>query len=441
MDSRSGAATLWLLVITGIDRLNQAYVTSSRLKRHGGLIFIDLDNFKMLNDGHGHDMGDKMLLQTAERLQLSVREQDTVARFGGDEFVILMERLSDDYRIAALQAKLVADKILSMVNKPYELHKNNAQPIHHQISASIGVSLFLGNNVSVDELLKRADTAMYEAKAAGKNGMKFFDPMMQKVLEKKSMMESQLRAAYEQHQLKLFYQVQVDGNQKVVALEALLRWDHSKLGWVPPIEFIGLAEETGLIIRIGHWVILQACKQLKVWESMPLMQDLQVSVNVSAKQFRDPDFLHDVESILQETGINRNLFKLELTETVALENIDEAIVKMQALRKLGLCLVMDDFGVGYSSLSYLKRLPFNQVKIDRSFVNDMADDAGDAEIVHSIISLGAILGLDVVAEGVETVAQFELLKQYGCQMFQGYLFAKALPVTELEAFVCGETAD
>ena len=421
-----------------IDRLNQAYVTSTRLRRHGGLVFIDLDNFKMLNDGHGHDMGDKMLLQTAERLILSVREQDTVARFGGDEFVILMEHLSDDYRIAALQAKLVADKILSMMNKPYELTKNNDQPIQHQSTASIGVSLFLGNGVSVDELLKRADTAMYEAKAAGKNSVKFFDPMMQKVLEKKSMMESQLRAAYEQHQLQLFYQIQVDENKKIVAVEGLLRWDHPTQGWVPPVEFIRLAEETGLIIRIGHWVMLQACKQLKAWESNPRMKDLRVSVNVSAKQFRNPDFVDDIQALIQETEINPDSLKFELTETVALENIEEAIVKMRALRELGIRLSMDDFGIGYSSLSYLKRMPFTQVKIDRSFVNDMTEDKNDAEIVHSILKLGDILGLKVVAEGVETEAQFALLKQYGCKMFQGYLFAKALPVAELEALVCGE---
>ncbi len=423
-----------------IDRLDQAYATSTRLKRHGGLVFIDLDNFKLLNDGYGHDVGDKLLLETAERLQMAVREQDTVARFGGDEFVILMENLSDDYRIAALQAKLVADKILSMVNKPFYLTTNSGHDIQHQSTASIGVSLFSGSAVSVSELLKRADTAMYEAKATGKNAVRFFDPAMQKVLEKKGMMESQLRGAYEQHKLQLFYQAQVDEDEKIIAVEALLRWNHPEHGWVPPIEFIRLAEETGLIIRIGHWVMLQACKQLKAWEKNSSTQHLRISVNVSAKQFRDPDFIDDIQVLLKETGINPELFKLELTETVALENIEEAIFKMQALRELGVSLVMDDFGVGYSSLSYLKRLPFSQVKIDRSFVNDMAHDQGDAEIVHSIITLGAILGLDVVAEGVETQAQFMLLKQYGCKIFQGYLFAKALPIDELEALVYQQSA-
>lgn len=411
-----------------LDRLQQALASSARGQNYGALLFIDLDNFKTLNDSRGHDLGDLLLIEVAQRLRHCVRGEDTVSRLGGDEFVVIVEELSNDLQHAIAQAKAVGEKILEAINQPYNLNGSE----HHNTS-SIGLSLFYGEQTSVDELLKRADTAMYQAKTAGRNTLKFFDPAMQIALEKSIELESQLRLALSQNQLRMHYQMQVDELEHVLGAEALLRWQHPMYGLMSPAHFIPQAEESGLIISIGRWVLQSACQQLKEWESIPQARDLQLAVNVSAKQFRHVDFVAEAKNILAMTGANPHLLKLELTESVVLENIEDTIEKMHALRELGVRFSMDDFGTGYSSLSYLKRLPLSQVKIDQSFVRDIAVDPSDEAIVQAIIGICDTLGLNVMAEGVETKQQFELLKGYGCKQFQGYLFSQPVALAEFEA--------
>lgn len=413
-----------------LDRLHQAIAASIRHGKHGAVLFIDLDNFKALNDSRGHDVGDLLLVEVARRLRQCVRNEDTVARLGGDEFVIVLEDLSMGLEQAIAQTKQVAQKILETINHPYQLGD-----IEHHNSSSIGIVLFNGNFVSIEELLKRSDTAMYEAKAAGRNTLRFFDPAMQAALERRVDMELQLRLAIVQKQLRLFCQVQVDEERKVFGAEVLLRWQHPDHGLLSPKEFVAIAEDSGLIVSIGHWVLYSACQQLKAWEGKPGFDGLQLAVNVSARQFRHVDFVDEVRKILQTTGADPSLLKLELTESVVLDNIADAIAKMNALRELGVRFSMDDFGTGYSSLAYLKRLPLTQVKIDRSFVHDITEDASDAAIVQAILAMSSTLGLRVVAEGVETEDQFALLQGYGCRYFQGFLFSKPLRIEDFEALL------
>ncbi|MPS47663.1 EAL domain-containing protein [Methylobacillus sp.] len=413
-----------------LDRLQQAIAASVRHGRHGAVLFIDLDNFKALNDSRGHDIGDLLLVEVARRLRQCVRNEDTVARLGGDEFVIVLEDLSLNLEQAIAQTRQVAQKVLEIINHPYQLGE-----IEHHNSSSIGIVLFNGNFVSMEELLKRSDTAMYEAKAAGRNTLRFFDPAMQAALERRVDMELQLRLAIVQKQLRLFCQVQVDAERKVFGAEILLRWQHPDHGLLAPKEFVGIAEDSGLIVSIGHWVLYNACLQLKDWEARPGFDSLQLAVNVSARQFRHADFVDEVRKILQSTGADPSLLKLELTESVVLDNIADAVAKMNALRELGVRFSMDDFGTGYSSLAYLKRLPLSQVKIDRSLVREIAEDASDAAIVQAILAMSNTLGLKVIAEGVETEVQFELLQSYGCRFFQGYLFAKPMLIQDFEQMV------
>ncbi|MCB5190685.1 EAL domain-containing protein [Methylobacillus arboreus] len=410
-----------------MDRLQQAIVASVRHGNHGAVLFIDLDDFKALNDSRGHDTGDLLLIEVARRLRQCVRNEDTVARLGGDEFVIVLEDLSLSLEQAIAQTRQVAQKVLDAINHPYQLGE-----IEHHNSSSIGIVLFNGNFVSMEELLKRSDTAMYEAKAGGRNTLRFFDPAMQAALEKRVDMELQLRLAIVQEQLRLFCQVQVDAERKAFGAEVLLRWQHPEHGLLSPKEFVGIAEDSGLIVSIGHWVLYNACLQLKAWEGKPGFGELQLAVNVSARQFRHSDFVDEVSNILQSTGADPSLLKLELTESVVLDNLADAVAKMNALRELGVRFSMDDFGTGYSSLAYLKRLPLTQVKIDRSFVYDIAEDASDAAIVQAILAMSNTLGLNVIAEGVETEAQFDLLQSYGCRFFQGYLFSKPVLVQDFE---------
>ena len=410
-----------------LDRLQQAFATSARAQTHGAVLFIDLDNFKSLNDSRGHDVGDLLLIEVAQRIRSCVRDEDTVARLGGDEFVVVLEDLSASMGQAASEARVVGEKILTEVNRPYLL-----QGIEHHSSSSIGVSLFLGYEVGMDELLKRADTAMYQAKAAGRNTQRFFDPAMQAAIENRVDMEAQLRRALAQKQLCAYFQIQVDATRHIFGVEVLLRWQHPERGMVMPGEFIPIAEESGLIVPIGSWVIQSACEQLKCWEHVPYAQHLQISVNVSVRQFRQADFVDTVKAALDLTGANPNLLKLELTESLVIDGVQDTIEKMQALRELGVRFSMDDFGTGYSSLSYLKQLPLNQVKIDQSFVRDIAIDPSDASIVQAIIVMSKALGLNVIAEGVETEVQFELLAQYGCLQFQGYLFGKPISLDALD---------
>ncbi|MFA6063016.1 MAG: EAL domain-containing protein [Gallionella sp.] len=409
------------------ERLLQSMSLSSRSGKHGALMFIDLDNFKTLNDTQGHDVGDLLLKEVASRLIHNVREGDTVARLGGDEFVVALESLSSMDQEAANQSEMIAEKIRAELNLPYQLNS-----IEHHSSPSIGVSLFRGHQNSLEGVLKQADLAMYHAKASGRNMVCFFDPEMQAKMEERAELEKDLRASLRLHQLRLYYQMQVDDEGRIVGAEALIRWQHPQRGMVSPAQFIPLAEEIGMILPIGDWVIEQACAQLKTWEIDPVMSKIRVSVNVSPRQLSHPYFVEQVKDAIEQTGIRPSQLKLELTESFILKDVQDAIEKMQELRWLGISFAMDDFGTGYSSLSHLKRLPLEQLKIDQSFVRDIACDKSSSMMVRTIISIASNFGLEVVAEGVETDEQFAFLRQYGCNKFQGYLFGKAVPVQEFE---------
>jgi diguanylate cyclase (GGDEF)-like protein len=416
-----------------MDRLQQLIVLNQREVQHCAILFIDLDNFKTLNDTHGHDAGDLLLVEAAQRLQTCVRDSDTVARLGGDEFVVMLQGLHTDANIAVGQVDLIAEKIRHVLNQTFLI-----QEFTHHGSASIGVCLFQGGDVTVKDLFKRADTAMYEAKTSGRNAVRFFDPAMQAVLVVRMMLESNLRVALQLKQFELYYQVQVDAHDRVIGVEALLRWQHPDRGFIPPIEFIPLAEQTGLIVPIGLWVLETACAQLKQWEQHALTAHLSIAVNVSAKQFQQADFVSRVTEIVKTSQIDPTRLKIELTESTILDNVDLTTEKMQRLKKIGIAFSMDDFGTGYSSLAYLQKLPLNQLKIDQSFVRDLSDDENDATIVRAIISLGINLGLNVIAEGVETLEQRQFLVAHNCLAFQGYLFAKPLPIHELEEFLTAQ---
>ena len=410
-----------------LDRLQNTIASCARHQRHGAVLFIDLDNFKVLNDTLGHDIGDQLLIEIAARLRTCVRIDDTVARQGGDEFVVVLNDLNADTEQAAVQAETVAEKIRSSLNQPYTLrgHEYHGSP-------SIGISLFLSQEFTVDELLKRADTAMYQAKRAGRNTIRFFDPATHAAMQTRIALETDLRHALAQDQFRLYFQIQVDHTGTITGAEILLRWQHPSKGLIPPLQFIPLAEETGLILPIGHWVLENACRQLQAWQSRPQTRDLQLAVNVSARQFRQSDFVAQVEDMLAQTDIDPSKLKLELTESLMLDNINQTIIKMQALNAMGICFSMDDFGTGYSSLAYLSQLPLDQVKIDQSFVRNMDSKPGNAIIVQTIIGMTKNLGLDVIAEGVETTAQRAFLEQCGCYQYQGYLFSKPVPLDEFE---------
>ncbi|TSA50074.1 MAG: bifunctional diguanylate cyclase/phosphodiesterase, partial [Nitrosomonadales bacterium] len=359
-----------------------------------------------------------------------IKKSDTVARLGGDEFVVMLEGLSGGAGQVATQSELVGEKILEAVNQPYHLQE---QAYH--ITASIGISLFREHEVTVDELLKRADAAMYQAKQAGRNTLRFFDPAMQAALEMRLALEVDLRGALTQQQFKLYYQIQVDHIGRVVGAESLLRWIHPVRGAVSPLEFIPLAEETGLILPIGQWVLEAACKQIKSWETDPRTRDLQLAVNVSARQFRQPDFVEQVHEVIKQTAINPRRLKLELTESLVLDDIADTIAKMQTLQKLGVHFSMDDFGTGYSSLAYLTQLPLDQLKIDRSFVSNIGVKSADAVIVQTITGMAKNLGMEAIAEGVETLSQRGFLEDAGCMFYQGYLFGKPVPVEQFTALL------
>jgi len=411
-----------------VDRLNQALVASVRSQRDGALLFLDMDNFKTLNDTLGHDIGDLLLQQVAERLLSCVRETDTIARIGGDEYVVMLEELSEHAIEAAAQAEVIGEKILSALNKPYQLAMHE-----YQSSVSIGVALFSNHNQSQEELLKHADIAMYQAKKAGRNALRFFDPQMQDAINARVDLERELRKALDKQQLELFYQVQVNTIGQATGAEALIRWQHPQRGLVSPFDFIPLAEETGLILPIGLWVLEAACAQLKLWEQSMLSRELTLSINISARQFRQHDFVAQVISALQRHAINPLLLKLELTESILLENIDDTIAIMHTLKEIGIRFSLDDFGTGYSSLQYLKQLPLYQLKIDRSFVRDIAIDSSDQAIVRTVIAMARTLNLDVIAEGVETEEQRQLLLSNDCGHYQGYLFGRPVPIAQFEA--------
>jgi diguanylate cyclase (GGDEF)-like protein/PAS domain S-box-containing protein len=411
-----------------LDRLGQALASSSRNGRYGAVLYLDLDHFKTLNDTLGHDVGDLLLIEVAQRLLNSVREGDTISRLGGDEFVVVLENLSEEADEAAVQTELVGEKMREALTQPFDLEGHEFHG-----TTSIGIALFHGHEDTVESLLKQSDLALYQAKGCGRNCLRFFDQSMQLALNERSALEADLRLALNLGQLNLYYQAQIDRiHQQVIGAEVLLRWRHPKRGLVKPNVFLPLAEETGLILPIGQWVLKTVCQQLRTWSEYPATQDLSLAVNISARQFRQPGFVKEVQQVLQETGANPCRLKIELTERLVVENVADTIAKMQALKAIGIGFSMDNFGTGYSSLSDLKRLPLEQLKIDRCFVNDLTSDANGATIVRTIITMGQALGLKVIAEGVETEAQLDYLDHYDCATYQGNLYSQPAPLDEFE---------
>ncbi len=413
-----------------MNRLRQALAYSTRHGRGGALLFIDLDNFKTLNDTLGHNKGDLLLQQVALRLIASVRENDTVARLGGDEFVVMLENLSDNLEEVGSQARAAGMKILADLSQLYKL-----DDFEYHSTLSIGVALFNDHHDSVEKLLKWADIAMYQAKASGRNTLRFFDPQMQEVITTRATMEIELYQALLEKQFKAYFQMQVNHDGNIIGAEALIRWQHPTRGLVAPLEFIPLAEELGLIIPIGQWMLETACRQLKKWEAHPTTCHLQLAVNVSVRQFHQADFVEHVVTTIRKMAINPCKLKLELTETLILGDIDDTIIKMNLLRNIGVRFSMDDFGTGYSSLSYLTQLPLDQIKIDQSFVRNIDVKLSDAVMVQTIIGMTKNLGIEVIAEGVETKDQQAFLERYGCLLSQGYLFSKPVPLEMFETLL------
>jgi len=409
-----------------VGRLQHALASFARNRQEGALLLIDLDDFKTLNDTHGHDIGDLLLQQVAQRLSACVREGDTIARLGGDEFVVMLENLSGNLQEAASMAKATGEDILASLTQPYQLAGYACLS-----SPSIGITLFT-NHQKTDDLLRQADLAMYQAKAAGRNTLRFFDPEMQKTVMVRAGLEADLREAIKKEQFVLHYQAQVIGNGRQVGAEVLLRWQHPERGMILPGDFIPLAEESKLILPIGLWVLQSACAQLARWASRPETAHLTLAVNVSALQFRQADFVDEVMAALGRHGANPRQLKLELTENVLVESVEDIIDKMAALKAKGVSFSLDDFGTGYSSLSYLKRLPLDQLKIDQGFVRDILTDPNDAAIAKMIVALGESMGLGVIAEGVELEAQWRFLADHGCHAYQGYLFGKPMPISDFE---------
>lgn len=418
-----------------MDRLQRALDQCAQDQSTKAVFFVDLDNFKSLNDTLGHALGDQLLRQVAQRLGGCVSHHDTVARFGGDEYVVLLDGLSADMERASAQVRTVGERMLLTLRQPYQLD----QYCHHG-TASIGAVLFNDARDDIGELLKRADMAMYAAKAAGRNTLRLFNPEMQSALSARMALENDLRLALKDgdQAFDLHYQPQIDRGGRITGVEALVRWYHPTRGMVAPTEFIALAEETGLILALGTWVLTKACGQLGAWQANPATAHIDIAVNVSARQFHHPQFVAEVLELIAAAGIDPRRLKLELTETSLLENLDETVARMNALKTHGISFALDDFGTGYSSLAYLRQLPLDTLKIDRSFVLDLMTNQNDAVIARTIIALGRSLGLRVLAEGVETTAQRDFLFEHGCDAYQGYLCARALPAGEVHALIASE---
>lgn len=393
----------------------------------GAILFIDLDQFKTLNDARGHHMGDRLLQEVAVRLKDSVRRTDTVGRFGGDEFVVVLPELSDNLPLAARRSVNIAETILTNLATPFLFEAEE-----FIIGGSIGITVFPKGTETANDLLKEADTAMYEAKASGRNRVSLFETRMQIEIESRFALEGEIRRALEQKQFLVYLQPQVNGEGSLVGAEALIRWQHPSRGLVPPAAFIPVAEETGLIVPMGEWVLLQACDYLARIQSLSSL--LHLSVNVSPRQFRQPTFINRIQSILASTGTDPTHLTLEVTENLILGDIHQTIATMSELKTLGIHFSIDDFGTGYSSLAYLKRLPLNELKIDKSFVRDASRDPNDAALVEAIIAVARHFNLAIVAEGVETLEQANFLKARGCNFYQGYLYGKPVPMSEFKAF-------
>lgn len=409
-----------------LERLSQVIAQSANSGNHGALLFIDLDHFKNINDTLGHQKGDLVLQQVADSVTSRLRDGDTVARFGGDEFVVLLSNLGTDAESAAANAYSAASKLLDSLNQTFRLD----EVVHHN-TASIGVAMINGASAQTDELLKQADMAMYKAKKAGRNTVCFFDPSMELAMKQQASMEEDLRIALRERQFVLQYQGQFQSKSSMTGAEVLVRWKHPEKGMMSPALFIPFAEESGQILAIGNWVLDTACRELAAWRNNPDLCELELAVNVSPLQFRQLDFVETVLATLHRTGADPARLKLELTESMLIENIDDIVHKMLALKAHGIGFSLDDFGTGFSSLSLLKRLPLDQLKIDQSFIRDVHSDPNGAAIATTIVSLGKNLGLTVIAEGVETDEQREFLAQAGCYAYQGYLFSRPLA---LESF-------
>ncbi len=414
-----------------LDRLRQTLAVSARSNRKRALLFVDLDDFKTLNDTVGHHIGDLLLQEVSRRILATIREADTVARLGGDEFVVLLQELSDVAEEAAAQAKTVAEKILTTLHQPFLLDGRECRS-----SSSIGITVFGSPQSSTNEVLQQADIAMYQAKAAGRNTLHFFAPALQAAVNERAKMEEDLRQAIKKNEFQLYYQAQVDRGI-LMGAEALVRWHHPKRGLLAPDEFIPLAEQTGLILSLGDWVLETACKQIAEWAVRKSTSHLTVAVNISARQLLNPDFVKNVLAIVKRTGANPHSLKLELTESMFVEDLEDVVAKMATLKSHGLRFSLDDFGMGYSSLAYLRRLPLDQLKIDQEFVRDILVDPSSSAIAQSIISLSRAMGLSVIAEGVETAGQRDYLARLGCHSFQGFLFSGPLPVEEFQLLLTG----
>jgi diguanylate cyclase (GGDEF)-like protein len=404
-----------------LDRFDQDIAIARRHSQYGAVLYLDLDHFKVLNDSQGHLVGDELLIQVAQRLSSVLREEDTPARLGGDEFVVLLHANSDSLESAADHAMIVAEKIREQLNTPFILGQ-----YQHQIGTSIGIALFPENQETPDAVLQQADTAMYRSKSSGRNAINFFQPSMQEAADLRLSLEQDLRGAISQGRFILCYHPQMDSDGKIVGAEALIRWEDKLKGRLSPSDFIPVAEESNLILTIGKWVLMEACSQIKMWQDDGLASLPYVSINVSSRQFRQQDFVNQVEQAILTTGIAPSQISIELTESIMIVDIKDTVDKMKALKALGVSIAVDDFGTGYSSLVYLKQLPLDVLKIDQGFVRDIPKDSNDAVIVETIISMAKHLNIKVIAEGVETIEQLEFLKLKGCSIFQGYLFDQPL---------------
>ncbi len=413
-----------------LDRLHKLVDASPHSVEHGAIVFIDLDHFKTLNDNLGHETGDLLLKEVARRLQAAVRRSDLVARLGGDEFVVLLKSGRETLEMFRQNVERVAEKVLAMLGRPYTLAAHE-----HHGSASIGIYVFDARCDTVSEMLRRADLAMYQSKAAGRNGIRFFEPEMQVMLSRRAQLEADLRSALRKGEFALHYQPQVADSGAVIGFEALLRWRHPEQGLVAPADFIHVAEETGLIVPIGMWVLQKACEQLLAWAGRPETAALKLAINVSARQFRHPLFVEHTLEILRRSGVNPQRLRMELTESLLVDEINGTIGKMKLLKAAGLGFSLDDFGTGFSSLSCLRRLPLDELKIDHSFFRNVLTKESDAAIVRTIVVLAQSLKLDLIAEGVEDERQRDFLLSHGCHGYQGYLFAGALDERQLAEYI------